>query len=111
MEPVIRPDDAGVGHDGLRHDQRHVPRCERRLHRLDVVEVDDPRLPGDPSGKTLFFRNHLAVLQNDERRVQMTVVFPAEQQDDLAPVAARARRITSVFACVAERVNCHFGSP
>jgi hypothetical protein len=27
------------------------------------------------------------------------------------PVIARARRITSVFACVPDRVNCHFGIP
>ncbi len=37
--------------------------------------------------------------------------FPSNSRTMSRPVAWRASRITSVFAWVAESVNCHFGSP
>ena len=37
--------------------------------------------------------------------------FPSKKSTFSRPVATRATRIASVFACVADRVNCHFGRP
>ncbi len=37
--------------------------------------------------------------------------FPSKNRTLSLPVSARATRITSVFACVALSVNCHFGNP
>ena len=75
-------DDVREGRLG-EHD-RDVARRQRRLEPGGIVELGDPHPAGDGPAEAALLGHRHAVLEVDQAFVEVSVVVPAEQQDDLA---------------------------